>query len=306
VVPHGYQSEEGYIRTTKGVPEPSWTARVLFVPSQGPGFHSLWSSPPTLTINGRWGCSPWLRLLSKQSNALADNTWWLQDQIYTIIRTRFGSENILRRLDPTTWITHLTSPPNVALGTQRRQSSSMKLWNTCGGSCKSNGIKKIRSHQVNSQPSSPKLYRETLNTHRALSTLPSDIASVIQTQWYRHYMVVTDINSLEEFNEIVGLFSPVLSEWLFLKTRRKIKGPSTVVVEFWAGWCSSSRKINPIFDKWSERLQYDGLGFFRVDVDDQPLIRQAVKVQKVATNLLCFFFNSWTLGTILIVDTGFF
>jgi thioredoxin 1 len=75
-------------------------------------------------------------------------------------------------------------------------------------------------------------------------------------------MGVTVIDSLEEFNEI-------------------IKKPSPVVVEFYAKWCGPSLKINPKFDRCSERLQYDGLGFYRVDIDNDPVITQVADVQKI-------------------------
>lgn len=48
--------------------------------------------------------------------------------------------------------------------------------------------------------------------------------------------------------------------------------------------------MNPVFDKCSELLQYDGLPFYRVDIDNQPTITQVASVQRVRTNLL------WTLA----------
>lgn len=99
-------------------------------------------------------------------------------------------------------------------------------------------------------------------------------------------MVVTVINSLEEFNEIVGLSSD--SSLIDFLTTRKIREPSSVVIEFCAGWCGPSQKINPTFDKCSELLQYYGLSFYRVDIDNQPAIVQVANVQKVCTNLPLF------------------
>ena len=78
--------------------------------------------------------------------------------------------------------------------------------------------------------------------------------------------------------------------WLTFKRTWKIREPSPVVIEFCAGWCGPSQKMNPIFDKCSEFLQYDGLSFYRVDIDYQPTIVQAANVQKVRTSLL------WTLA----------
>jgi len=75
-------------------------------------------------------------------------------------------------------------------------------------------------------------------------------------------MGVMVISSLEEFKEITQQASPV-------------------VIEFCASWSWPSQKINPTFDKCSERLHYDGLNFYRVDIDNQPDIVQAANVQKI-------------------------
>ncbi|KAF8799890.1 thioredoxin-like protein [Phlegmacium glaucopus] len=73
-------------------------------------------------------------------------------------------------------------------------------------------------------------------------------------------MVVTVINSLEDYNVI---------------TRDR----STVIIEFCAKWCGPSQTINPTFDKHSER--YGNLAFYRVDIDNQPDIMQVADVKKI-------------------------
>lgn len=141
---------------------------------------------------------------------------------------------------------------------------------------------------IRRQPTPPfRGYRETLDTHRALFAVPLTLqptnqpSSTAVIRFTTHYMVVTVINSLEEFNEIVSLFGTVVSDWLFFLNQWKVQGSSPVVIEFYARWCGPSRKINPTFDKCSERLQYDGLDFYRVDVDNQPVIVQLANIQKV-------------------------
>ena len=82
-----------------------------------------------------------------------------------------------------------------------------------------------------------------------------------------------------------------LIDFFFLKKKintKKIKESSPVVIEFCARWCGPSQKINPTFDRCSERLQYHGLDFYRVDIDNQPVIVQVANVQKVGT-ILTFF-----------------
>lgn len=65
----------------------------------------------------------------------------------------------------------------------------------------------------------------------------------------------------------------------------KIRQRTPVVIEFCARWCGPSQRINPAFDKCSERLHYDGLGFYRVDIDSQPDIMQVADVKKVGTDV---------------------
>ena len=103
-------------------------------------------------------------------------------------------------------------------------------------------------------------------------------------------MVVTVINSLEEFNDIVGPFRLLTAAKFEQKTKntKKIRGPSPVVIEFCAKWCLPCQKINPIFDKCSGQLHYYGLSFYRVDIDDPPNIAQVADVQKVRTRLQAF------------------
>ena len=132
-------------------------------------------------------------------------------------------------------------------------------------------------------------------------------------------MVVTVINSLEEFNDIVRVHFHFLSSdsslidflfFFFLRKKKikkkKIREPSSVVIEFCAGWCGPSQKINPTFDKCSEKLQYDGLSFYRVDIDSQPAIVQVARVQKVGLpKLFCALFIIFGLFGDVLDNTGF-
>ena len=155
----------------------------------------------------------------------------------------------------------------------------------------------MRSQQGSNQPSPPS---EQSLLSGVISTNAPCFLYFVPPLWHcnqvHHYMVVRVINSLEEFNDIVRVifffffsFSIILTRFsdflliehffLFFFFTKKIREPSSVVIEFCAGWCGPSQKINPTFDKCSEK--YDGLSFYRVDIDSQPTIVQVARVQKV-------------------------
>ena len=97
-------------------------------------------------------------------------------------------------------------------------------------------------------------------------------------------MVVAVITSLEDFNEIVGEFL-ALVRGSPTDEHEKIRRHTPVVIEFCARWCGPSQRINPTFDKCSERLHYDGLDFYRVDIDSQPDIMQVADIKKVCIDV---------------------
>ncbi|KAF5385046.1 hypothetical protein D9615_001004 [Tricholomella constricta] len=80
-------------------------------------------------------------------------------------------------------------------------------------------------------------------------------------------MPVVEITSLKQFQEIINSDTPS-------------------VIDFWATWCGPCRVISPIFEKFSDQAEYDGVKFYKVDVDAQEQISQEVGVRAMPTFIL--------------------
>jgi len=80
-------------------------------------------------------------------------------------------------------------------------------------------------------------------------------------------MTVTEIKSLTDFQQIIGSGKPV-------------------VVDFWAEWCGPCKAISPVFHQFSEVEEYNGVEFYKVDVDEQTEISQEVGIKAMPTFIL--------------------
>jgi len=57
-----------------------------------------------------------------------------------------------------------------------------------------------------------------------------------------------------------------------------------VLIDFWATWCGPCRVISPIFEKLSN--EFDGVAFYKVDVDEQADISEEVGIRAMPTFFL--------------------
>ncbi|KAG8786256.1 hypothetical protein FRC12_016780 [Ceratobasidium sp. 428] len=75
-------------------------------------------------------------------------------------------------------------------------------------------------------------------------------------------MGVTPITSIEQFNDLRN-------------------GDKPIVIDFWATWCGPCRQISPKFEEHS--TSEEKVGFYKVDVDEQPDIAEEVAVRAMPT-----------------------
>jgi thioredoxin 1 len=75
-----------------------------------------------------------------------------------------------------------------------------------------------------------------------------------------------------------------------------IKGDKPAMVDMWAPWCGPCKMIHPIVEKLSK--QYDGrLGFFRLNIDENPLTPARYRVMSIPT--LLFFKGGEVADTVI-------
>lgn len=70
----------------------------------------------------------------------------------------------------------------------------------------------------------------------------------------------------------------------------------TVLVDFWAPWCSYCRRINPAYEKIAQ--QYEGkLVVAKVNIDDEPKFAEAEQIEVIPT--LVMYRNREAVGFIV-------
>ena len=79
-----------------------------------------------------------------------------------------------------------------------------------------------------------------------------------------------------------------------------LKADQSVLVDFWAPWCTYCRRIAPAFDKIASQ-QEDKLIFAKLDIDDAAEIAEEYGVDTIPT--LIIFKNGEVLGSIVAPDS---
>ena len=70
----------------------------------------------------------------------------------------------------------------------------------------------------------------------------------------------------------------------------------TVLVDFWAPWCSYCRRINPAYEKIAQ--QYDGkIVVAKVNIDEEPLFAHNEQIEVIPT--LVLYRNHKALGFVV-------
>ena len=79
-----------------------------------------------------------------------------------------------------------------------------------------------------------------------------------------------------------------------------LKADQSVLVDFWAPWCTYCRRIAPAFDKIASQ-QEDKLIFAKLDIDDAAEIAEEYGVDTIPT--LIIFKNGEVFGSIVAPDS---
>ena len=64
-----------------------------------------------------------------------------------------------------------------------------------------------------------------------------------------------------------------------------MRNEKPVLVDFWAPWCAPCRQVGPILEELSETFAND-LVIAKVNVDESPVLSQALRIQSIPTMIL--------------------
>ena len=82
--------------------------------------------------------------------------------------------------------------------------------------------------------------------------------------------------------------------------RTVMQSESTVLIDFWAGWCGPCRMLAPIIDEIAEEYA-DTVTVGKINVDEQPQLAAAFGVESIPT--LIAFKNGVPLGALVGLQT---
>lgn len=63
-----------------------------------------------------------------------------------------------------------------------------------------------------------------------------------------------------------------------------INNSKPALVDFWASWCGPCKMLSPVVDKVSG--QYDGIDFYKVNVDEEPELAREYGIMSIPTLIL--------------------
>ena len=78
--------------------------------------------------------------------------------------------------------------------------------------------------------------------------------------------------------------------------RSMMEHGKTVLVDFWAPWCSYCRRINPAYEKIAEQYGAD-MVVAKVNIDDEPQLAEKEMIEVIPTMVL--YRNGEAIGSIV-------
>ncbi len=69
----------------------------------------------------------------------------------------------------------------------------------------------------------------------------------------------------------------------------------TILVDYWAPWCTYCRRIGPAYEKIAE--QYGDIIVAKVNIDEEPLLAQQEQIEVIPT--LVLYRNGQTIGSVV-------
>jgi len=64
------------------------------------------------------------------------------------------------------------------------------------------------------------------------------------------------------------------------------KSKNVIVVDFWAKWCGPCRMMGPIMEEVASRWYGNGVGVYKMDIDEAPTTTASFGIRSVPTILI--------------------